>query len=76
MNEISSNNERSRAMNSKDIARIGHKVKLETEAFINRYINDQAKGWPILCHYGSAYNGYRQEEYVRRPNMLQNLPTK
>ena len=56
-------------MNSQDIAKIGHKVKRETEAFINRYINDQAKGWPIICRCGSVYTGYRQEKHIRRRNI-------
>ncbi len=73
MNERSSKNERSKAMNSQDIAKIGNKVKRETEAFINHYINDRAKGWPILCHCGSACNGYHQEEDDRRPGILQTL---
>jgi hypothetical protein len=36
-------------MDSQDIIRISHKAKTETEAFINRHLNDQAKGWPKLC---------------------------
>ena len=54
--EKRTNNERSKAMNSQDIAKIGHKVKRETEAFINHYINDRAKGWPVICRSGSACN--------------------
>ena len=65
-----------KAMNSQDIAKIGHKVKRETEAFINRYINDQAKGWPILCHCDSASNGYHREENIRRCGILQTLLTR
>jgi hypothetical protein len=68
MNEIRTSNERLKAMNSQDIAKIGHKVKRETEAFINRYINDQAKGWPILCHCGSAYTECCQEKHIRKRN--------
>jgi hypothetical protein len=56
-------------MNSQDIAKIGHKVKRETEAFINHYINDRAKGWPILCRSGSAYNGCCQEKHIRKRNV-------
>ena len=62
-----------KAMNSQDIARIGYKAKRETEAFINNYLNDRAKGWPLLCRCGSPYCGYHQEEYIRRPDMLQIL---
>ena len=64
-----------KAMNSQDIARIGYKAKRETEAFINNYINDSAKGWPVLCRCGSACNEYHQEEYVRRLGILQTLQT-
>jgi len=47
-------------MNSQDIIRTGHKAKSETEAFINRYLNDQAKGWPRACLCSSVYMGYPQ----------------
>ena len=81
MKEISSKNEQYKheglkAMNSQDIARIGYKAKRETEAFINNYFNDRAKGWPVLCRCGSACSGYHQEEYVRRPGILQNILTR
>jgi hypothetical protein len=36
-------------MDSQDIIRTGRRAKSETEAFINRYLNDRAKGWPKLC---------------------------
>ena len=62
-------------MNSQDITRIAYKAKRETEAFINNYINDRAKGWPVLCRCGSACSGYHQEEYVGRPGILQILQT-
>ena len=45
-------------MNTQDIIRIGHKARIETEAFINRYINDHAKRWPIICHSGTAHGSY------------------
>ena len=57
---------RSKAMDSQDVDKIGHKAKCETEAFINSYINDQAKGWPVICHSSSVNDGYRQEENIRR----------
>ena len=80
MKETSSTNEQYeqeglKAMNSQDIAKIGHKVKRETEAFINRYINDQAKGWPMLCRCDSACNGYHREEHTRKLGILQILQT-
>ena len=62
-------------MNSQDIARIGYKAKRETEAFINNYINDKAKGWPVLCRCGPACCGYYQEGHVRRLGLLQILQT-
>ena len=64
-----------KAMNSQDIARIGYKAKRETEAFINNYINDRAKGWPMLCRCGSVCSGYHQEEDIRRLGILQILQT-
>ena len=47
-------------MDSQDIIRTGHKAKSETEAFINRYLNDQAKGWPRACLCSPVYAGYPQ----------------
>ena len=47
-------------MNSQDTIRIGYKAKSETEDFINRYLNDQAKGWPRACLCCSVYTGYPQ----------------
>ena len=80
MNEISFKNEQYKkeglkAMNSQDIAKIGYKAKRETEAFINNYINDRAKGWPVLCRCGSVCNGYYQQENARRLGILQTLQT-
>ena len=62
-------------MKSQDITKIAHRAKRETEAFINNYINDRAKGWPVLCRCGSAYSGYHREGYIRRPEMLQTILT-
>ena len=56
----------SKAENSQDIAKIGHKARCETEAFINNYISDHAKGWPILVHGGYVSIGYLQEKHFRR----------
>jgi hypothetical protein len=42
-------------MDAKDIIKIGRKAKSETEVFINRYLNDRAKGWPKLCFCDSSY---------------------
>ena len=49
-------------MDAQDIIKIGRKAKTETEAFINRYLNDRAKGWPKLCFCDSPYTGSRQQK--------------
>ncbi len=64
------NKKRSKAMDSQDEAKISYKAKRETEAFINNYINDQAKGWPVI-HGGSVDTGSRQKKNVRKSDMLQ-----
>jgi len=53
-------------MDSQDLIIIGHRAKSETEAFINRHLNDRAKGWPknFLC--SAAYTQYRQEQQVAK----------
>ena len=56
-------------MNTQDIIKIGHKARIETEAFINRYLNDEAKKWPIICKYRSAHAGYHKDIHVRKPDM-------
>jgi hypothetical protein len=53
-------------MDTQDIIKISHRAKTETEAFINRHINDTAKGWPKNCFCGSNYAGYSQEQHVGR----------
>lgn len=53
-------------MDSQDVDKIGHKAKRETEAFINHYINDRAKGWPVICPCNSVNDGYRQEKHIGR----------
>lgn len=47
-------------MDAKDLIKIGRKAKNETEAFINRYLNDRAKGWPKLCFCDSLYIDIRR----------------
>jgi len=47
-------------MNTQDIIKIGHKARIETEAFINQYINDEAKKWPTICNCSPAQGGYHQ----------------
>ncbi len=51
-------------MDSQDIIKIGHRAKSETEAFINRHLNDKAKGWPKSCLCGPNYAEYYQEGQV------------
>jgi hypothetical protein len=53
-------------MDSQDLVKIGHRAKSETEAFINRHLNDHAKGWPKACLCGTAYTQYRQEQQVTK----------
>jgi len=36
-------------MDTQDTINLGHKAKYETEDYINRHLNDHAKGWPKLC---------------------------
>ena len=50
-------------MDSQDIIRISRKAKNETEAFINRHLDDRAKGWPklCLCRSASAWTSQRQQ---------------
>ena len=57
------------AMDSQDVIKIAHKAKRETEAFINNYINDRAKGWPVICNCSSMNTGHRQEGHIGRPGM-------
>ena len=53
-------------MNSQDLNNIGHRAKSETEAFINRNLNDQAKGWPKSCLCGPDNAEYCQEGQVKK----------
>lgn len=56
-------------MNTQDFIKIGNKARIETEAFINRYINDEAKRWPIICHCTSAHTGYHRFQQIRNSEM-------
>jgi len=53
-------------MNSQDLKNISHKAKCETEAFINRHLNDRAKGWPKSCLCRPEYTQYRQDQQAAR----------
>ena len=57
---------KSKIMDTQDIIKIGHKARIETEAFINQYINDEAKRWPTICHCGQAHSEYHQAPQVRK----------
>ena len=63
-------------MDSQDVAKIGHKAKRETEAFINNYFNDQAKGWPRLSNCGLVPIGYHQKQHIKRRDRRQILLTR
>ena len=52
-------------MDSQDLIKIGHKAKSETEAFINRHLNDRAKGWPKTSLCGPDYAEYHQEGRIK-----------
>lgn len=54
-------------MDTHDIIKISRKAKSETEAFINRYLNDRAKGWPKLCFCNSLYMTQRPQQRHIRP---------
>lgn len=58
-------------MDSHDTAKISHKAKRETEAFINNYINDRAKGWPVRCHGGSVNTEHSQKKDIGKTDILQ-----
>ena len=53
-------------MDAQELIRIGRKAKTETEAFINRYLNDKAKGWPKLCFCDSLYALARRQQQSRK----------
>ena len=57
-------------MDSREAAGTGDQAKRETEAFINNHIDDHAKGWPILCPYGSVNTGCGQKKDFRKPDIL------
>jgi hypothetical protein len=56
-------------MDSPDVVRVSRKAKRETEAFINNYINDQAKGWPRVRTCTAVYAGYRQGKNDKRADI-------
>jgi hypothetical protein len=60
-------------MDSQDINNTGYRAKSETEDFINRYINDHAKGWPKLCFCRPVRSGYHQKQPFKKCNILNSL---
>jgi hypothetical protein len=56
-------------MDAQDLIKISRKAKSETEAFINRYLNDRAKGWPKLCFCDSLYTEARRQQHQKRQNV-------
>jgi hypothetical protein len=53
-------------MDTQDIIKVGHKAKRETEAFINRHLNDREKGWPKLCLCRSVNTWSSQRQQSKR----------
>ncbi len=46
-------------MDTQDIINLGRRAKYETQDYINRHLNDRAKGWPklCLCYLTNAWSG-------------------
>ncbi|UCE47290.1 MAG: hypothetical protein JSW47_17005, partial [Phycisphaerales bacterium] len=59
------------AMDTQEIINMGRRAKSETEDFINRHLNDRAKGWPKNSLWGSTYGERRQERQLRKRTVLQ-----
>jgi hypothetical protein len=53
-------------MDSQDFIKIGDRAKDETEAFINRHLNDLAKGWPKSGLCGPNYAEYSREAQAEK----------
>jgi len=52
-------------MDSQDFIQLSNKAKNETEDFINRHLNDRAKGWPKTCLSGPDYKDYGREGRIK-----------
>jgi len=61
-------------MDSQDIIRISHRAKNETEVFINRHLNDRAKGWPKLCLCRSADTWSDRRRHMLTPAAAAHIP--
>jgi hypothetical protein len=48
-------------MDSQDLIKISYRAKSETEAFINRHLNDLDKGWPKTGLCSPNYADYYRE---------------
>jgi hypothetical protein len=59
------------AMNTQDIINMGRKAKSETEDFINRHLNDRAKGWPLNSLWNTTYDETGQEQRIRKRAVFQ-----
>ena len=51
-------------MDAQELNIIGNRAKSETEAFINRHLNDRAKGWPITCLSGPDYTDHCRDGHL------------
>ena len=53
-------------MDSHDFIKLSNKAKSETEAFINRHLNDGEKGWPKSSLCDTNYADYRREGRTKK----------
>ena len=58
-------------MDTQDIINMGRRAKSETEDFINRHLNDRAKGWPVNSFCGSEYADSRRDRRLSKHAVLQ-----
>ena len=57
-------------MDSKDIIVISQRAKSETETFINRHLDDRAKGWPKICLCNSSDTRYKQQQELMKHQVV------
>ena len=57
-------------MDTQEIIKIGRRAKTETETFINRHLNDRAKGWPKICLCGPPCDSFSQEQKIEKRNKM------
>jgi hypothetical protein len=41
-----------------DLAEMGHKARKEAEDFLNRWLNDGTKGWPVRSDLANRYTDH------------------